>query len=316
MDARILRRQVAAPRLHLARARRPLGSDAVTTAPGDEAREPTSSQWPIGPVGRSSTSLPPIVFTATSIRPSLPTSAAATPRPFSAQPVARGRRGADRTVPAWCGASTRTGSASRPRLVTGIAPAASTSSGLPEFARSTHEAPQPAKPVPSAGSKSGRAFAKRRPGAEPVGGRRLAARVRHEQVGARRRRRGRDAHAGERVGDAFGRAALLEAEAEPGRVGLRAARPRHVHVELVRVLVVRDVEVGAAVAVVVRERGPRPCAELRRLEAGLQRRPRGTGAAAARSLVQEQQVADPGEVRREARERARRPGRSGRCSRR
>ena len=47
--------------------------------------------------------------------------------------------------------------------------------------------------------------------------------------------------------------ALLEAEAEACGIGLRAARPRHVDVELVRVLVVRDVEVGPAVAVDVDE---------------------------------------------------------------
>ena len=37
-------------------------------------------------------------------------------------------------------------------------PVASTRSEVPEFLRSTNESPQPAKPFPSAGSKSGRAF--------------------------------------------------------------------------------------------------------------------------------------------------------------
>ena len=133
---------------------------------------------------------------------------------------------------------------------------------MPVFARSTHEAPQPAKRVPSAGSNDGRAFANRRRPRE--------LRVRGAKARAASWSRtgwaavavvgGRDAHPGERVGDAFGRAALLEAEAEPSRVGLRAAGPRHVHVELVRVLVVRDVEIGPAVAVDVGEHRAEPVA--------------------------------------------------------
>ena len=64
-------------------------------------------------------------------------------------------------------------------------------------------------------------------------------------------------------------AALLEAEAEAGRIGLRAAGPGDVHVQLVRVLVVGDVEVGTAVAVDVDELRAEPVAEARRLEARL-----------------------------------------------
>ena len=60
---------------------------------------------------------------------------------------------------------------------------------------------------------------------------------------------GSDAHAGVRVVEADARGALLEPEAEAERVGRGAALPRDVQVEPVRVGVVRDVEVEAAVAV-------------------------------------------------------------------
>ena len=49
----------------------------MTTAPGANRDSCTSSQCPLGPDGCRSTSLPPIVLIATSIRPSLATSAAA-----------------------------------------------------------------------------------------------------------------------------------------------------------------------------------------------------------------------------------------------
>ena len=52
--------------------------------------------------------------------------------------------------------------------------------------------------------------------------------------------------------------ALLEAEAEPGRIRLRAAGPGDVDVELVRILVVRDVEVGTAVAITSMNVAPSP----------------------------------------------------------
>ena len=117
-------------------------------APGANVSSFTSSQWPTGPVDRSRTSGPPIVLIAMSMRPSLSASAAASPRPFSVSPSAeRGDRAAEPLGALLPGrpASTRTGSASFFRLVTGIAPAASTRSSLPLFARSTHESPQPAK---------------------------------------------------------------------------------------------------------------------------------------------------------------------------
>ena len=67
-----------------------------------------------------------------------------------------------------------------------------------------------------------------------------------------------DAHPGVRVGEADARRALLEPEAEPERVGRGATLERDVQVEPVRVGVVRDVEVGTAVAVRVHEHGAEP----------------------------------------------------------
>ena len=98
----------------------------------------------------------------------------------------------------------------------------------------------------------------------------LAARVRHEEIGAAVAGvvLGGDAHAGVRVGDA-GRAAFLdEVEAE------RAARL--VDVQPVRVEVVGDVEVGPAVAVHVGEHGAEAVIDVLRLDPGLQRRRPGS----------------------------------------
>ncbi len=256
MDARILGREVAASRLDGARDRldRP-GASPLQRRPARSARAFTSSQCPLGPVARRSTSLPPIVLIAISIRPSLSASAAARPRPFSASPPGpRILSASPYSSPLPVGARTRTCSASVFRFVTGIAPAVSTRSGVPEFATSTQDAPQPAKLV------SERRIEARPRVREParelaIGRGRLVPRVRDEQARAAvRLDSGRDAHARERIGDALARRDLLEAEAEAGRVGRRTARPRHVLVELVRVLVVRDVEVGPAVMVVVEER--------------------------------------------------------------
>src|SRR5207247_499677 len=148
-----------------------------TTAPGAKLESFTSSQWPLGPWGRRSTSLPPIVLIATSMRPSLPTSAAARPRPFNRSPPG-------------------------PR----IPPASPKRSGFPRAAtrRST------------------------RTGSAP-----------------------------------------LEAAPEPGGIGLRATGPGHVLVELIRVLVIRDVEIGATVVVVVQEHGAEPVPRRCGLEARL-----------------------------------------------
>ena len=200
----------------------------MTTAPGAKRDSCTSSQFPLGPDGCRSTSLPPIVLIATSIRPSFATSAAAAPRPFSCMPFAATTPLASpKVVAPPTGARTRTASASADRFVTGIAPAASSRSGVPELAKSTHVAPQPANPVPSAGTKRGRDVCERAGRGLHVGGGGLVARVGHEEAeAAAGRDAGRHSHSGVRVGDPGGGRALLEAEAEPGRIGARAAGPR------------------------------------------------------------------------------------------
>ena len=125
----------------------------------------------------------------------------------------------------------------------------------------------------------------------------LIARVGHEEAeAAARRGAGRHTHPGVLVGDAGGRRALLEAEPEPGRIGGRAAGPRDVDVELVRVLVVRDVDVRAAVSVGVGERRAEPVSEGGGLEARLV----ADLLEPTPACVQIEQVADAGHVRREA----------------
>ncbi len=125
---------------------------------------------------------------------------------------------------------------------------------------------------------------------------RLAARIRDEQPPVARR----DAHAGERIGNAGLASPLLEAEAQPGRIRLGPARPGDVDVELVWILVVGDVHVGTPVAVHVHELHAEPVPEGARLEARGNARLVEPPAA----VVQEQQVADARDVRRETGERA------------
>ena len=201
------------------------------------------------------------------------------------------------------------------RFVTGIAPLAITRSGYASLFRSTHESPQPTVlRSPSAVLKTDSRVQER--GAVPGGRRaclegrvRLAARVRDEQVGAAVAVvvAGRDAHAGV-AGSSTPSALRLvdEAEAEPGRIRLRAARDRLVDVQLVRILVVRDVEVGAAVAVHVGEDGAEAVVVRRRVEPGLRADLAEVRVAVrAVALVQEEQVAHAAVVRREAGDRAR-----------
>ena len=204
-----------------------------------------------------------------------------------------------------------------------MSPFASTRSGVPSRERSTQEAPQPALPA-AAERNAGRPLSNAgAPSPVCVGaaqdGVRLPPRVRHEEVEpavavvvARR-----DAHARVRVGDSFRDAPLLEAEAEAGRIGGGAARPGDVLVQLVRVLVVRDVQVGPAVAVVVREDRAEAVAEVARPRALPARRPRGTSRGrGVVPLVQVEEVAHAGVARREATDRASRSACSSRCSRR
>ena len=292
VDARILRRQVAAPRLHLARraARshdraRHEARESHVQPMADRAGRPQQQQLP---ADRIHCDRHPAVVADVGGGDTAPIA-----------DEARGGKGAD-------GRPVRAGLRAREHAH-GLCVAAEVrhrdrpcgqhelrAAGVREVDPRGAPAGEPgAEPAVELGARVHEAT-----GAETVGGRGLAARVRHEQAPVRRC----DAHAREQVGDALGLAAFLEAEAEPGGVGRRAAGPRHVHVEVVGVLVVRHVEVGATVAVDVREERPEAVPGGRRLQAGLHARL--TEAAAA--LVQEQPVADPREVRREAGVRPRR----------
>ena len=186
MNARILRGEVAAAGLRPARRDAPVGSTAVTTAPGANRASSRRASGRSVPLGREQHEL----------------AADRVDRDLHAAVVVHVGRGEAASVQAQAGwaecfarvadAAVADGARTAPaprrsaRFVTGIAPAASTRPGLPEFSRSTHDAPQPAKPLPSAGSTEGRAFAnaasRRRETA--VRGRRLAARVGDEQARA------------------------------------------------------------------------------------------------------------------------------------
>ena len=58
VHSRVLRRQIARPRLHLAYEPATVGRTAVTTAPGENLASRTASQWPTAPVGRKQLELP------------------------------------------------------------------------------------------------------------------------------------------------------------------------------------------------------------------------------------------------------------------
>ena len=99
----------------------------------------------------------------------------------------------------------------------------------------------------------------------------LLARVRDEEVGAPVAVivSACDSHPRVRVGDPGRRRALLEAEPEAGRVGVRSSRPGDVLVQAIGIRVVGDVDVEIAVTLEVREQDPQPVSEVRHLEAGL-----------------------------------------------
>ena len=135
----------------------------------------------------------------------------------------------------------------------------------------------------------------------PVRGMQLPARVRHEEVVAPVEAvvRGRDAHARVRVVDALTASALDEAEAEAVRAG-------DVQVEPVRVEVIRDVEVEAAVVVHVREDRTETVIDPSRLEPGaLADLAEPRAAVSVVAQVEVEAIAHAGDVRREA---ARGPG--------
>src|SRR2546428_12202300 len=99
----------------------------------------------------------------------------------------------------------------------------------------------------------------------------LAPRVRDEQVGApvTIEVRGRDTHSRIRIGHARAGCALLEAEAEPRRIGLPPARPGDVLVQPVRITVVGDEEIDPPIAVEIGEDCTEAVIEPRGLEACL-----------------------------------------------
>ncbi len=109
----------------------------------------------------------------------------------------------------------------------------------------------------------------------------------------------RDAHACVRIGGAGAAGSLLEAEAEPGGVCLRATGPGDVLVEPIRILVVRDVEVEPAVPVEVGEDRSEAVVE----PGGFEARLTTDLAEAAAAQVEVEQVAHARVIAREARAR-------------
>ena len=246
----------------------------MTTAPGANRDSCTSSQCPLGPEGCRSTSLPPIVLIAMSIRPSFATSAAAAPRPFRRMPLGRDHAlGVPEVAASPTGGAAPTGASTRTGFCVGGEVRDRDRAGGEQQAGRARVGE-----VDPRGAPAGEAGPERRVEAPPDARERCrravctyAAEGSLRELVTKRPSRPpvvdvrRDSHPGVRVGDAGGGGALLEPEAEPGRIGARAAGPRDVDVQLVRILVVRDVDVRAAVAVDVGERRAEPVAEARRL---------------------------------------------------
>ena len=112
--------------------------------------------------------------------------------------------------------------------------------------------------------------------------------------------RSRDSHSRIRVGNARDGRALLEAEAETGRIRFLPSGPGDVLVEPVWIPVVGEVEIGPAVAVEIREDGAETVIEPCRLETCLDAdlaKPRV--ALAVAPDVQVEEIADAGHVVRE-----------------
>ena len=98
------------------------------------------------------------------------------------------------------------------------------------------------------------------------------------------------------------RATLLEPESELSRIGLGASGPGDVLVELVRIRVVRDVQVEPSVAVEISEHRSEAVTDLSPLDAGCARDfAERRVAVGVRSLVEVEEVAHGAVVRREAR---------------
>ena len=225
----------------------------MTSAPGANRARLTSSQWPVAPGVAEQDQLAADrvdgdVHAAVVVVVGRGDATPVDERPGAVEAdELRSRR---RTVRS-AFSSTWIGAASLARFVTGIAPFASTRSSLPSFDEvDPGVAPAGVRSCRTAGAKTDRHVRERR----SLRSRWKAAWPWPREFVTKRSGRpsprvvlGGDAHAGVRVGDARRGALLDEAEAE------RAARL--VHVEPVRVEVVRDVEVGPAVAVHVGEDG-------------------------------------------------------------
>ena len=246
VDARILRRQVAAPRLHLARRCRRAPRDDRAR---HEAREPHVQPVADRP-GRPQ-------------QQQLPADRVHGDRPSGRRCRRRRRRRRARSPrrPWPEGAERRPVRAGpvRREHAHGLGVAAEVRHR--DRARGEHELRAAGvREVDPRGAPAGEAGAERpvelgarvREASRARSGRRpTARRASSSRTGVPSRRR--DAHARERVGDAVAPRRAPRSGSRARRVGRRAARPRHVHVEVVGVLVVRHVEVGAAVAVDVRE---------------------------------------------------------------
>ena len=189
---------------------------------------------------------------------------------------------------------------------------------MPSRSRSTHDTPQPVKLVPSAEAKAGRASSNARPVRARCGRRRAAARGSSSRRGRRARRRcsRRRRCPCRRSGRRRPRLRRARRSGSRARPAFACLPARDVQVEPVRVEVVCDVEVEAAVAVDVGEHRAEAVVERGSLEPGLARRPRGTSGGRSRP--------GPVEVEEVARRRRGWPGtlppspgsrRSGRCSR-
>ena len=285
MHSRILGREVARARLHLADELPPVRSVAVTTAPGANVREPN---------------LEPVPLRRVVSEQDQPAADRVDGDVEVAVVVVVGRREAasvHRGVRASHGALTgaKRGCLPGPDVLEDLH-APGVLREVQDGDRAVREdeveiavevevgpgVPHPSSRVPTAAANSGRASANdgRRPPETPVGGVQLIARVVTKRsvrpsplvVGRRRCPCPRSGRRRPRV-----------SRRPRGSRNLRRRRPSgDVLVELVRVGVVRDVQVETPVAVDVREDAPSPCADLRPLDTRRLARPRGTSNARSR----------------------------------
>ncbi len=270
----ILGGQVAAAGLNLAcRARGRPASVRVTTAPGKNPSSATSSQCPRPPGSRA----------GPAGRRSCQRRCRGRRRCRSRRPPAAGeqradirrarRRGADvleahgRSLGDQAAVHLRAARRREPGRTMGMSPLATSRSRSVSRSRSTKATPQPVARRRSA-PRSARTSVK-----DGVDGRRLLAREHGVDLAAGVGDEEVLPAVGVVVGTGHAHPALasatpgpcrhlLEAEAEPGRIGVGSARPRHVEVEAARVGVVGHVEVEVVIVVDIGEQAPRPYSKL------------------------------------------------------